>query len=186
VVGLNPYDRCQMSDTLWAVIVGGLLTGGAAVGAQLLAGRMQANAARDAWNRDQGAAQIAALESVYLQILRSAHQVENAVGSWQAGTLLATQAHGFIGAGNRDLEAAGLSIILRSGLDDPIVGLITRMRDVAGRSDWSAIAGCDRGRAEPLEGEPQAQERLPDDLRDGRDALPCGLLWDHAQQHGDP
>jgi hypothetical protein len=120
-----------MSDTLWAVIVGGLLAGGAAVGAQLLAGRMQATAARDAWNRDQGAAQIAALESVYLQILRSAHQVENAVGSWQAGTLLATQAHGFIGAGNRDLEAAGLSIILRSGLDDPIVGLITRLRDVA-------------------------------------------------------
>jgi len=120
-----------MSETLWAVIVGGLLTGGAAVGAQLLAGRMQANAARDAWNRDQGVAQVAALESVYLQILRSAHQVENAVGSWQAGTLLATQAHGFIGAGNRDLEAAGLSIILSSGLDDPIVGLITRLRAAA-------------------------------------------------------
>jgi hypothetical protein len=120
-----------MSDTLWAVIVGGLLTGVAAVGAQVLAARIQASAARDAWNRDQAAAQLAALESTYLGIIRSAHQVENAVGSWQAGTLLSTQAHGFIGAGNRDLEAAGLSIILRGGLDDPIVGLITRLRDAA-------------------------------------------------------
>jgi len=49
-----------MSETLWAVIVGGLLTGGAAVGAQVLAARFQANAARDAylqqdrvWHRDQ-------------------------------------------------------------------------------------------------------------------------------------
>ena len=120
-----------MSDTLWAVIVGGLLTGVAAVGAQVLAARIQASAARDAWNRDQAAAQLDALESTYLGIIRSAHQVENAVGSWQAGTLLSTQAHGFIGAGNRDLEAAGLSIILRGGLDDPIVGLITRLRDAA-------------------------------------------------------
>jgi hypothetical protein len=44
---------------------------------------------------------------------------------------LSTQAHGSIGAGNRELEAAGLSVILRSGLDDPIVGLITRLRDAA-------------------------------------------------------
>jgi len=49
-----------MSETLWAVIVGGLLTGGVAVGVQVLAARMQANAARDAfrqqdrvWHRDQ-------------------------------------------------------------------------------------------------------------------------------------
>jgi hypothetical protein len=120
-----------MSETLLAVIVGGLLTGGAAVGAQVLAARIQANAARDAWNRDQATARLAALETTYLGILRSAHQVENAVGSWQSGTLQSTQAHGFIGAGNRDLEAAGLSIILGSGLQDPIVGLITRLRDAA-------------------------------------------------------
>jgi hypothetical protein len=120
-----------MSDTLWAVIVGGLLTGGAAVGAQVLAARIQAAAARDAWNRDQAAAQLAVLENTYLGILRSAHQVENAVASWQSGTLLSTQAHGFIGAGNRDLETAGLAIILIGGLDDPIVGLITRLRDEA-------------------------------------------------------
>lgn len=49
-----------MSETLWAVIVGGLLTGGAAVGAQVLAARIQANAASEAfrqqdrvWHRDQ-------------------------------------------------------------------------------------------------------------------------------------
>jgi len=120
-----------MSETLWAVIVGGLLTGGAAVGAQVLAARIQAAAAQDAWRRDQAAAQLTALENIYFGILRSAHQVENAVGSWQSGTLQSTQAHGFIGAGNRDLEAAGLSIILRGGLDDPIVALITRLRDAA-------------------------------------------------------
>jgi hypothetical protein len=56
----SAYDRAGMSETLWAVIVGGLLTGGAAVGAQLLAARFQTNAARDAyrqqdrvWHRDQ-------------------------------------------------------------------------------------------------------------------------------------
>jgi hypothetical protein len=49
-----------MSETLWAVVVGGLLTGGAAVGVQLLAARIQADAAREAylqqdrvWHRDQ-------------------------------------------------------------------------------------------------------------------------------------
>jgi hypothetical protein len=49
-----------MSETLWAVIVGGLLTGGVAVGAQVMAARFQADAARDAyrqqdrvWHRDQ-------------------------------------------------------------------------------------------------------------------------------------
>ena len=49
-----------MSETLWAVIVGGLLTGGAAIGAQVWAAHSQANAARDAyrqqdrvWHRDQ-------------------------------------------------------------------------------------------------------------------------------------
>jgi hypothetical protein len=120
-----------MSETLWAVIIGGFLTGGAAVGAQVLATRIQANAARDAWNRARVADQLAALEGTYLGILRSAHQVENAVASWQAKTLQSTQAHGLIGAGNRDLEAGGLSIILRSGLDDPIVGLITRLRGAA-------------------------------------------------------
>jgi len=120
-----------MSETLLAVIVGGLLTGAAAVGAQVLAARIQTDAARDAWNRTQAAEQLASLETTYLGILRSAHQVENAVASWQTGTLVATQAHGFIGAGNRDLEAAGLSIILHSGLNDPIVGLITRLRDAA-------------------------------------------------------
>ncbi len=35
------------------------------------------------------------------------------------------------GAGNRDLEAAGLAIILRNGLDDPIAGLIARLREAA-------------------------------------------------------
>src|ERR1700694_4118151 len=38
---------------------------------------------------------------------------------------------------------------------------------------------------EPLEGEPQAQERLPDDLWDGREVLQWGLWRDHAEQHGD-
>jgi hypothetical protein len=49
-----------MSETLWAVIVGGLLTGGVALGVQVLAARFQANAAREAyrqqdrvWHRDQ-------------------------------------------------------------------------------------------------------------------------------------
>src|SRR6266581_1928856 len=49
-----------MSETLWAVVVGGLLTGGVAVGVQLLVARIQANAAREAflqqervWHRDQ-------------------------------------------------------------------------------------------------------------------------------------
>lgn len=49
-----------MSETLWAVIVGGLLTGSAAIGAQVWAARSQAGAARDAfrqqdrvWHRDQ-------------------------------------------------------------------------------------------------------------------------------------
>jgi hypothetical protein len=122
-----------MSETLVAVIVGGLLTGGAAVGAQVLAARIQANAARDAWNRAQVAAQLAALEATYLGILHSAHQVENSVASWQTGTLMATQAHGNIGAGNRDLEAAGLAIVLRSGPNDPIVGLIDELRRTAER-----------------------------------------------------
>jgi hypothetical protein len=130
-----------MSDTLWAVVVGGLLTGAAAVGAQVIAARIQASAARDAWNREQAAAQLAALESVYLQILKSAHQVENAVVSWQSGTLQSTQAHGFIGAGNRDLPAAGLSIILSRGLADPIVGHITRLRDAAdGYADLNLVS----------------------------------------------
>jgi len=120
-----------MSETLLGVIIGGLLTGAAAVGAQVYAARIQANAARDAWTRTQAAEQLAELESMYLGILRSAHQVENAVASWQAGTLLSTQAHGFIGAGNRDLEVAGLAVILRSGPDDPIGGLITHLRDAA-------------------------------------------------------
>src|SRR5436190_23922595 len=58
------------------------------------------------------------------------------------------------------------------------------------RSRWGdfdrlAFAGCDRRGAEPLEGEPQAQEQLPDDLRDGRDALHRGALRDHAEQHCD-
>jgi hypothetical protein len=54
------YDRYAMSETLWAVIVGGLLTGGVALGVQVLAARFQANAARGAyreqdrvWNRSQ-------------------------------------------------------------------------------------------------------------------------------------
>ncbi len=49
-----------MSETLLAVIVGGLLTGGAAVGAQVVSARIQANAARETfrqqdrvWHRDQ-------------------------------------------------------------------------------------------------------------------------------------
>ncbi|MHB8611239.1 MAG: hypothetical protein ACYDAL_02270 [Candidatus Dormibacteraceae bacterium] len=44
-----------MSETLWAVIVGGLLTGGAAVGAQLLAARIQADAAREAYRQQDRA-----------------------------------------------------------------------------------------------------------------------------------
>jgi hypothetical protein len=54
------------------------------------------------------------------------------------------------------------------------------------RADLAGFRGVKSDPMEPLEGEPQAEERLPDDLRDGRDALPRGLLWDQAKQHGDP
>jgi hypothetical protein len=94
------------------------------------------------------------LESTYLGILRSAHQVENAVGNWTSGALMATQAHGNIAAGNRDLEAAGLSIILRAGLNDPIVGLITRLREAA-----EAYAGLNLvNRATPATDEEKAAQ----------------------------
>src|SRR5438270_10074313 len=47
-----------------------------------------------------------------------------------------------------------------------------------------------RGRIEPLEGEPQSEERLPDDLGDGHDALPRGGgAWarpKEAEQDSDP
>jgi hypothetical protein len=49
-----------MYEALWGAIVGGLLTGGAAIGAQIWASRSQATAAREAflqqdrvWHRDQ-------------------------------------------------------------------------------------------------------------------------------------
>jgi hypothetical protein len=49
-----------MYEALWGAIVGGLLTGGAAIGAQVWASRIQARAAREAflqqdrvWHRDQ-------------------------------------------------------------------------------------------------------------------------------------
>ena len=135
-----------MSDTLWAVVVGGLLTGGAAVGAQVLVTRIQTAAARDAWNRDQAAAQLAALESMYLDILRSAHQVENAVANWQTGALMSTQAHGNITAGSRDLEAAGLAIILRSSPT---------------RSSGSLLACATRRRSTPRSTSSAAPRRRP-------------------------
>jgi len=113
--------------------VGGLLTGGAAVVAQVLAARVQANAARDDWNRKQVADRLASLGRTYLDILTAAHSVENAVDSWQSGTLTATPAHATIGAGNRALEQAGLVVMLESGPTDPIVGLITRLRVEAER-----------------------------------------------------
>jgi len=113
---------------LLGAAVGGLLTGGAAVVAQVLAARVQANAARDDWNRKQVADRLASLARTYLDILTAAHSVENAVDSWQSGTLLPTQAHGTIGAGNRALEQSGLVVMLESGPTDAIVGLITRLR----------------------------------------------------------
>jgi hypothetical protein len=45
------------------------------------------------WNRDQAVAQLAALESTYLGILRSANQVENAVGNWTSGALTLGRNH---------------------------------------------------------------------------------------------
>ena len=44
-------------------------------------------------------------------------------------------------------------------------------RSARTRSDIGGFAGAESNRLESLEGEPQAQERLPEDLRDGRDAL---------------
>lgn len=116
------------SAALLGAAVGGLLTGGAAVVAQVLAARVQANAAREDWNRRQTADRLATLGRTYLDILTAAHSVENAVDTWLSGTLLATQAHGTITAGNRALEQAGLVVMLESGPTDPIVGLISRLR----------------------------------------------------------
>lgn len=127
VVEFNAYDSVAVAATLLAVVVGGLL----AIGAQVLAARIQAGAARDAWNRTQVADQLAALENMYLNLLRAAHQVEYAVASWQANPQLSTSSHSAITAGNRGLEEVGLAVMLRSGLEHPIVGLITRLRNAA-------------------------------------------------------
>src|ERR1035437_3350205 len=48
-----------------------------------------------------------------------------------------------------------------------------------------ALGAEDRGGLEPLEGQVQAQEQLPDELRGGRDALQRGALRDDPEQHGD-
>lgn len=122
-----------MSDTLLGVSIGAILTGVFLIVAQWMATRAQTNAAREAWERSNTAEQLAALESMYLEILRSADQVEDAVASWESGTLLSTQAHGIIGSGSRALEQAGLLVVLRNGLEDPLVGLITRLRTAARR-----------------------------------------------------
>lgn len=122
-----------VSQTLWAVIVGGLLTGLASIGAQVLAARIQAKSQREAWKRDQTANQLAKLDDTYLGILRCAHQIENAVESWETGTLMSTQAHGAIGTGRRNLEDANLVIALRGGPNDPAVGLADQLMSAADR-----------------------------------------------------
>jgi hypothetical protein len=121
-----------MPEGLW-VVIGALVTGGFLISAQVLSQRSQAHAARDAWNRSQLAQQRGELESTCLAILRFVHQIENAVLSWEDGTLMSTQAHGSIGAGARSLEDSGLGIVLRNGPKDPIVGFMGRLIRSANR-----------------------------------------------------
>src|SRR6266851_699677 len=125
-----------MSETLLAVLIGGALAGIASIVAQVVAGRLQATSAREAWNRDRSAARLAGLETTYLGILRSAYGIETAVSSWQEGRTQATPAFATIQAGTRELEEAGLVVILRNGPDDPIIQLISKLSAAAtGYSD---------------------------------------------------
>jgi hypothetical protein len=50
------------------------------------------------------------------------------------------------------------------------------------RAHIGRSAGVKSNQLEPFEGEPQAQERLPDDLWDGREVLQWGLWRDHAER----
>src|SRR5487761_120562 len=68
----------HMSETLWAVIVGGLLTGAAAVGAQVLAGRTQASAARDAFHRQRLETKDSLLRAAYIKVLNAAERLIDA------------------------------------------------------------------------------------------------------------
>jgi hypothetical protein len=120
-----------VSETLVAVIIGGALTGVASVAAQVVAGKLQATSAREAWNRDHSAGRLAELETIYLCILRSAYEIETTVSSWQEGRTTATPAYATIHAGTRQIEAAGLVVMLRNGPDDPIVRLIGKLSGAA-------------------------------------------------------
>lgn len=122
-----------MSDTLLGVLIGAILTGVFLIVAQWMATRAQGNAARAAWDRSQAAQERADLESTCLAILRQTHQIDSAVTGWENGTRQATQAHASINAAARELEDAGLILVLRQGPDDPTAGLIGRVIDEASR-----------------------------------------------------
>src|SRR5687767_3062690 len=49
----------------------------------------------------------------------------------------------------------------------------------------AVICRGDRGRREPFDGQVDAEPQLPDELRDGRDALPRAAEVEDAEHHGD-
>jgi hypothetical protein len=87
--------------------------------------------------------------------------------SWRQGTIREVAVTGPGGSAPGPVPSRG--VVRRRDLTLPVLG-----REYRGR------------RLEPLEGEPQAQERLPDDLGDGRDALHRSELRDDPEQHSDP
>jgi hypothetical protein len=129
-----------VSETLVGVIIGAVVTGVFLIGAQVITARIQANAARDAWNRTQVAQQRSEWENTCLAILQLAHEIESAVVRWDTENEQWTMADISISSASHKLEDSSLSIVLRQGPADPIIGLVARLtRSAKGFSDLHRV-----------------------------------------------
>jgi hypothetical protein len=129
-----------LSDTLSGVILGALLTGAFLILAQLLAARsqtvavreaarVQADAAREAWDRSHKAQRHAELESMCVEILRYINQIEDTVVTWKAGGMTGPEAVAAINTSARAVMESGFSIVLRQGPADQTAILIGQVLD---------------------------------------------------------
>jgi hypothetical protein len=144
-----------MSEPLWGVIIGAMLTGAfltvnqwrgdrAQANIARESAKAQANAAREAWNRDYNARRHAELESMCVEILRYIQEIEHAVANWDAGgtNMTADQFIDTVNAAARDVMLSGYSLMVRKGPDEPTPPLIGQVVDQA--RAFSALYHIDR------------------------------------------